>query len=187
MAARSKKTAAPRRRTEAVPPPASGRRLHGKNRRTSGKRFLRTRDLVLQVPVPEEGAELHFLTKLWGQPSLTFRGHEYHAPFECRESFEDPIRRSTRNPVSAQPVRSGSISMLYRALAQPPGFWDGDPPVRVPGPRHPQRGRHLGGHRGPGVQVRPERADHQWRPDPGEAVGPGQPLPLPPASLRSGH
>lgn len=37
---------------------------------------------------PEEGAELHFMTRLWGQPYLTFKGHEYHAPFECHESFE---------------------------------------------------------------------------------------------------
>ena len=37
---------------------------------------------------PEEGAEVHFLTRLWGQPSLTFKGHEYHIPFECNESFE---------------------------------------------------------------------------------------------------
>jgi protease I len=37
---------------------------------------------------PEDGAELHFLTRLWGQPSITFRGHEYNAPFECHESFE---------------------------------------------------------------------------------------------------
>jgi protease I len=37
---------------------------------------------------PEEGADLHFLTRLWGQPSLTFKGHEYHAPLECSESFE---------------------------------------------------------------------------------------------------
>jgi protease I len=37
---------------------------------------------------PEEGAELHFLTRLWNQPSITFKGHEYHAPFECTESFE---------------------------------------------------------------------------------------------------
>src|SRR5215510_7804798 len=46
---------------------------------------------------PEEGAELHFLTRLWGQPSLTFRGHEQHYPFECHESFEnmddDALRR----------------------------------------------------------------------------------------------
>ena len=37
---------------------------------------------------PEEGAEVHFLSRLWGQQSITFKGHEYHAPFECRESFE---------------------------------------------------------------------------------------------------
>jgi protease I len=37
---------------------------------------------------PEEGAELHFLTRLWEQPRIEFRGHEYHAPFVCRESFE---------------------------------------------------------------------------------------------------
>jgi deglycase len=38
---------------------------------------------------PEEGAEVHFLTRLWGQPSLTFTGHEYKAPFECSKSFEN--------------------------------------------------------------------------------------------------
>ncbi len=37
---------------------------------------------------PEEGAKVHFLSRLWGQSSLTFKGHEYQAPFECRESFE---------------------------------------------------------------------------------------------------
>jgi protease I len=38
---------------------------------------------------PEEGAELHFLSRMWGQPRLTFKGHEEHYPFECHESFED--------------------------------------------------------------------------------------------------
>jgi len=37
----------------------------------------------------EEGLEVHFLTRLWGQEMLTFKGHEYHIPFECRESFEN--------------------------------------------------------------------------------------------------
>jgi protease I len=37
---------------------------------------------------PEEGIEVHFLTRLWGQRSLTFRGHEQHYPFEVSESFE---------------------------------------------------------------------------------------------------
>ena len=35
---------------------------------------------------PEEGYELHFMTRLWGQPSITFTGHEYKAPFEVHES-----------------------------------------------------------------------------------------------------
>jgi protease I len=37
---------------------------------------------------PEEGLETHFLTRLWGQPRITFHGHEYKAPFEAHESFE---------------------------------------------------------------------------------------------------
>jgi protease I len=37
----------------------------------------------------EEGAEVHFLTRLWGQKTLTFKGHEYQAPFEVNESFEN--------------------------------------------------------------------------------------------------
>jgi protease I len=37
---------------------------------------------------PEEGAEVHWLTRLWGQRSLTFLGHEYKVPFECHETFE---------------------------------------------------------------------------------------------------
>lgn len=42
-----------------------------------------------QLRFPEEGAELHFLTRLWGQPSLSFKGHEYQIPFNCNESFEE--------------------------------------------------------------------------------------------------
>jgi len=39
---------------------------------------------------PEEGAELHFLTRLWGQPWIEFKGHEYKIPFDQpEESFED--------------------------------------------------------------------------------------------------
>ena len=42
-----------------------------------------------QFRFPEEGIELHFLSRLWGQESLTFTGHEYRAPLQCRESFEN--------------------------------------------------------------------------------------------------
>ncbi len=37
----------------------------------------------------EEGADVHFLSRLWGQPAITFTGHEYKAPFTCSESFEN--------------------------------------------------------------------------------------------------
>ncbi|HYW78454.1 MAG TPA: DJ-1/PfpI family protein [Thermoguttaceae bacterium] len=62
---------------------------------------------------PEEGAELHFLTRMWGQPSITFKGHEYHAPFECHESFEgmdDDMLRS----FDAIIVPSGMVSDRLR-------------------------------------------------------------------------
>ena len=38
---------------------------------------------------PEEGAEIHFLTRLWGQDKITFLGHEYRALMDCYESFEN--------------------------------------------------------------------------------------------------
>jgi len=37
----------------------------------------------------EEGFDVHWLTRLWGQPGLTFTGHEFKAPFYCSETFED--------------------------------------------------------------------------------------------------
>ena len=37
----------------------------------------------------EEGAEAHFMSRMWGNQSLTFQGHEWRVPFECRGSFED--------------------------------------------------------------------------------------------------
>lgn len=36
----------------------------------------------------EEKIELHFLSRLWGNPSLVFKGHEYQVPFTCSETFE---------------------------------------------------------------------------------------------------
>ena len=36
----------------------------------------------------EEGMKVQFFSRLWGQPSLTFTGHEYRTPFECSHSFE---------------------------------------------------------------------------------------------------
>lgn len=61
----------------------------------------------------EEAAELHFLSRLWGQPSLTFKGHEYQAPFECHESFED-IDDETLKSYAAIIVPSAMVSDRLR-------------------------------------------------------------------------
>lgn len=62
---------------------------------------------------PEEGVELHFLSRLWGQPSLTFLGHEYRAPFVCFESFENMSDDELRS-YSAIIVPSGMVSDRLR-------------------------------------------------------------------------
>jgi protease I len=67
---------------------------------------------------PEEGADLHFLTRLWGQPALTFKGHEYHAPFECRESFET-IDDATLKSYAAIIVPAGMVSDRLRYTDDP--------------------------------------------------------------------
>lgn len=62
---------------------------------------------------PEEGAELHFLTRLWGQPSLTFTGHEYKAPFVCDRSFEQMSDEQLRS-YSAVIVPSAMVADRLR-------------------------------------------------------------------------
>jgi protease I len=62
---------------------------------------------------PEEGVELHFLTRLWGQPSLTFTGHDYKNPFECHESFEH-MDDATLASFSAIIVPSGVVADRLR-------------------------------------------------------------------------
>ncbi len=61
----------------------------------------------------EEGAEVHFLTRLWGQPALTFHGHEYQVPFEVRESFEGLSDEALRE-YSAVIVPSGIVADRLR-------------------------------------------------------------------------
>ena len=61
----------------------------------------------------EEGADLRFLTRLWGQSSLEFTGHEHRAPFECRESFED-IDDDALREFAAIIVPSGMVADRLR-------------------------------------------------------------------------
>jgi protease I len=62
---------------------------------------------------PEEGVDLHFLSRLWGQPCLTFKGHEYHIPFECHESFEGMDDETLRG-YSAIIVPAGMVADRLR-------------------------------------------------------------------------
>ena len=61
----------------------------------------------------EEGIELHFLSRLWGLPALTFTGHDYRIPLECHESFED-MDDATLRSYSAIIVPSGVVADRLR-------------------------------------------------------------------------
>src|SRR5690348_12525036 len=62
---------------------------------------------------PEAGMELHFIARLWRQPSLTFIRHEYHAPTEWHESFED-MDDATLRSFAAIIVPSAMVSDRLR-------------------------------------------------------------------------
>jgi protease I len=67
---------------------------------------------------PEEGVELHFLSRMWGQPVITFKGHEERYPFECRESFEN-MDDATLRSYSAIIVPSGIVADRLRYTEDP--------------------------------------------------------------------
>jgi protease I len=64
----------------------------------------------------EEGIETHFLTRLWGNTSLTFSGHEWRVPFACNETFEN-MDDATLDSYSAIIVPSGMVSDRLRYSA----------------------------------------------------------------------
>jgi protease I len=61
----------------------------------------------------EEGAELHAMTRLWGQDELTFTGHEYRLPVTVGRSFED-IGDEELASYAAVIVPSGMVSDRLR-------------------------------------------------------------------------
>lgn len=62
---------------------------------------------------PEEGAEIHFLSRMWGQDKITFFGHEYKVPMDCFESFENMSDDELRS-YDAIIVPSGMVSDRLR-------------------------------------------------------------------------
>jgi protease I len=61
----------------------------------------------------EEGLDARFVSKLWGQASLTFTGHEYKVPFVCDKSFED-ISDAELDTYAAVIVPSAMVSDRLR-------------------------------------------------------------------------
>ena len=57
----------------------------------------------------EEGAAVHFLTRLWGQQSITFLGHEWRAPFT-----------SVCSAKSVLPQPGPPTSKVMRSRGRPP-------------------------------------------------------------------
>jgi protease I len=62
---------------------------------------------------PEEGAEVHLLSRLWGQPSLCFHGHQFKAPLTCDRSFEG-MDDETLNSYAALIVPAGFVADRLR-------------------------------------------------------------------------
>jgi protease I len=51
--------------------------------------FYEPEILYYQRRFAEEGCEVHFRTRLWGQSTLAFTGHEYRMPFYVSKGIED--------------------------------------------------------------------------------------------------
>lgn len=66
-----------------------------------------------QLRFAEEGATVHFLTRLWGQPRITFHGHEFKVPMDCDESFESMSDDELRS-YSAIIVPAGMVADRLR-------------------------------------------------------------------------
>ena len=75
--------------------------------------FYENEIFYYQFRFPEEGYELHFLSRLWGQTSLKFEGHNLQAPFECTESFEN-MSDEELNSYDAIIVPSGMVADRLR-------------------------------------------------------------------------
>ena len=66
-----------------------------------------------QFRFKESGVPLRFVSRMWGQESITFKGHEHQAPFECRDSFET-VDDAALAEIGAVIVPSGYVSDRLR-------------------------------------------------------------------------
>lgn len=75
--------------------------------------FFENEIFYYELRFAEEGAEVHFLSRLWGNSSITYLGHEFRAPFTCHESFES-ISDAELATYDAIIVPSGIVSDRLR-------------------------------------------------------------------------
>lgn len=75
--------------------------------------FYENEIFYYQFRFREEGAELHFLTRLWGCEKIIFYGHEYKVPMDCSESFEN-MDDKTLKSFSAIIIPAGMVADRLR-------------------------------------------------------------------------
>jgi len=75
--------------------------------------FYENEIFYYQQRFPEAGFEVHFITRLWGQDSITFEGHEFRAAITCSESFEN-ISDEELKEYAAIIVPAGMVSDRLR-------------------------------------------------------------------------
>jgi protease I len=75
--------------------------------------FYENEIFYYQLRFKEEDFEVHFLSRLWGQDGIEFRGHELKAPFYCTESFET-LTEDEIETFSAFIVPAGMVSDRLR-------------------------------------------------------------------------
>lgn len=66
----------------------------------------------------EEGLHVRFLTRLWGNNQIEFKGHEYRAPFICNGSFE-AMSDGELQTLAAVIVPSGMVADRLRYTEDP--------------------------------------------------------------------
>jgi protease I len=75
--------------------------------------FFENEIFYYQLRFAEEGADVHFLSRLWGNPGITYTGHEFRAPLYCHESFEN-ITDAELDSFDAVIVPSGIVADRLR-------------------------------------------------------------------------
>jgi protease I len=80
--------------------------------------FYEPEILYYQRRFAEEGGEVHFLTRLWGNERMTFQGHEHRMPFTVDESFEGIDGEALRE-YAAVIVPSGMVADRLRYTEDP--------------------------------------------------------------------